>query len=383
MNTSFDLHDDTQTMLRDSLVRYLSERYGFEERLRALAAAEHAPPPLWRGLARDLDILGSSFPEAVGGHGGGTAVNLLVMEALGGVLAAEPYLSTVVIGGGLLQGGGGGIAHELIGRIIAGQAVLAFAHAEPQSRHDLADLRTRLAEDGDGYVLQGRKAVVQAAPWATHLIVTARSHGEQRDPDGVSVLVVDRQAPGITLREYPVRDGGRAAEVQFDQVRVGSEALIGDLGGALPLLERVVDDATLAVCAESIGVLHRLLADSMDYARQRRQFGVPIASFQVLQHRMVDMYMAMEQAKALTYGVRSLLDAPAAQRSRAVSSAKVAVAKACRTVGQGAVQIHGGMGMTEEFAVGHYFRRAAVIEGLFGSVDHHLRRCERLTDALA
>jgi alkylation response protein AidB-like acyl-CoA dehydrogenase len=372
---------DTQTMLRDSLQRYLDEQYGFEARSRALAAAVHEPPQLWQGLANDLGILGASLPEQWGGLGGGVMENQLIMELLGGALAGEPYLSTVVIGGGLLRRAGGSMAERLIPRIIDGTAAFAFAHVEPPGHFDLSDVRTTLSHEGDTLNLNGRKALVHGAPWATHLIVTAR--GMDASNQGMSVLLIDRDTPGGVMREYPTRDGGRAAEIRFDQVRVARDALLGDEGGALPLLEEVIDEATLAVCAEAVGAMRRLIRDTLDYARERKQFGVPLASFQALQHRMADMFIAIEQADALTQSVASCLDRLGPQRARAVSSAKVAVCKACRMVGQGAVQIHGAMGMTEELAIGHYFRRTTVIESLFGSLGYHVRRYERLGRALA
>jgi alkylation response protein AidB-like acyl-CoA dehydrogenase len=300
------------------------------------------------------------------------------MEVLGGALASEPYLSTVVIGGGLLRRVGGNIAENLIPRIINGDVVFGFAHVEPPGRFDVSDLRTSLSPEGDGFRLDGCKAVVQNAPWATHLVVTARSNPGHTGAAGVSVVLVDPGSPGVVMREYSTRDGGRAAEIRFDRVRVSRDALVGKDGTALPLLEQVVDEATLAVCAEAVGVLRRMMIGTLDYARERKQFGVPIASFQALQHRMADMFMALEMADALSRGVVAYLDAPRDQRGRAVSSAKVAICKACRAVAQGAIQIHGAMGLTEELAIGHYFRRATVLESLYGSLDFHLRRYEHL-----
>lgn len=377
MNTRTE-QEDTLAMLRDSLARYLDNHHGFEQRLHALADAGNAPPPFWQGLSRELDLLGAALPESHGGMGLGMAAHLALMETLGGALAAEPYLSTMVIGAGLLQRHPGTLADALLARVVAGQAVLAFAHGEPQSRHDRADVRVRLVREGDGFRLNGHKAIVQAAPWAGHLIVSARSRGAPGDADGLSLVVVPKDAPGLRMRAYPTRDGGRAADIVFDSVRVPSDALLGIEGEALPQIEQALDEATLAVCAESIGVMRRLMRDTLDYVRQRKQFGVPISSFQVLQHRLADMHMALEQADALTASVgESIDDAAPHERARAVSSAKVAVAKACRAVGQGAVQMHGGMGMTEELAVGHYFRRATLIETQFGPPAWHLRRVAR------
>jgi alkylation response protein AidB-like acyl-CoA dehydrogenase len=368
--------DDTLAMLRDSLARYLDDNHGFEQRLHALARADDAPPPFWQGLSRELDLLGAALPESHGGLGLGMAAHLALMETLGGALAAEPYLSTMVIGAGLLQRHPGAQADALLARVVAGQAVLAFAHSEPQSRHERDDVQAQLVREGDGIRLDGRKAVVQAAPWASHFIVTARSQ------EGLSLLVVPRDTPGLRLRAYPTRDGGRAADIAFDNVRLPAEALLGTEGGALPQIERALDEATLAICAESVGVMRRLLRDTLDYVRQRKQFGVPIASFQVLQHRLADMHMALEQAAALTASVGEIADAASDnERARMVSSAKVAAAKACKAVGQGAVQLHGGMGMTEELAIGHYVRRATLIEGQFGPPAWHLRRVAKLRAA--
>ncbi|GER17631.1 acyl-CoA dehydrogenase family protein [Variovorax boronicumulans] len=373
--TTLTEQDDTLAMLRDSLARYLDDQHGFEQRLHALAAADDAPPPFWQGLASDLGLLGAALPESQGGLGLGLAAHLALLPTLGGALAAEPYLSTLVICAGLLQRHPGAQADAMLARVVAGQAVLAFAHDEPHSRHARDDVRTTLVREADGRLrLDGRKAVVQAAPWASHFIVTARSD------KGLSLLVVPKDAPGVQLRAYRTRDGGRAADIAFDAVRLNADALLGEEGAALPQIEQALDEATLAVCAESIGILRRLMRDTLDYVRQRKQFGVPISSFQVLQHRLADMHMALEQADALTASVGEALatGADAASRARAVSSAKVAVAKACRAVGQGAVQLHGGMGMTEELAVGHYVRRATLIEGQFGPPAWHLRRVAQL-----
>lgn len=371
--------DDTLAMLRDSLARYLDDNHGFEQRLYALRKADGAPPPFWRGLATELDLLRAALPESQGGLGGGMAAHLAVMETLGSALAAEPYLSTMVIGAGLLQRNPGAQADALLARVVAGEAVLAFAHAEPQSRHDRADVRTEAVRDADGsFCLNGRKAVVHAAPWASHLLVSARGSA------GLSLFVVPQNSPGLRLRAYPTRDGGRAADIAFDDLRLPADALLGTEGAAPPQIERALDEATLAICAESVGVMRRLMRDTLDYVRQRKQFGVPISSFQVLQHRLADMHMALEQAAALTASVGEVIDtASAPERARAVSSAKVAAAKACKAVGQGAVQLHGGMGMTEELAVGHYVRRATLIEGQFGPPSWHLRRVAKLRAAAA
>jgi len=380
MNSLTD-QQDTLLMLRDSLARYLDDRHSLPQRLQALAHADATPPPFWQGLAHDLDLLGAALPEAQGGLGGGMAAHAVMMETLGEALAAEPYLSTIVIGAGLLQRNPGAQADALRASAIAGQAVIAFAHSEPQSRHDRGNVQATLKRDGDGFRLDGRKSVVRVAPWASHFIVSARSSGGVREEGGISLVLVPRNASGIWLRPYATRDGDRAAEIAFDGVRLPEDAMLGREGGALPHIEQALDEATLAICAEATGVMRRLMRDTLDYVRQRKQFGVAIASFQVLQHRLADMHMALEQAAALTTSVAEALDdenIAANERALAVSSAKVAVARACKAVGQGAVQLHGGMGMTEELAIGHYMRRATLIEGLFGPASWHLQRVARL-----
>jgi alkylation response protein AidB-like acyl-CoA dehydrogenase len=304
---------------------------------------------------------------------------MVVMEEFGKALVVEPYLGTVVIAGGFLKHAAPASAPDLIGKIIAGEATFAFAWAEPQGRYNLSDLATTARKDGAGYVLNGHKAVVIGAPWASHLIVTARTGGAQRDKGGVSVFLVDKAAKGVVTRDYPTVDGLRASEVFFENVSLGAEDLIGPEGAALPLVEKVVDEAIAATCAEACGVLSRLHTGTLEYTKQRKQFGAPIASFQVLQHRMVDMFIQVEQAVSMTYMAHIKLGETDAERAKAISAAKVQIGRACRFVGQNAIQLHGGMGMTDEMAIGHYFKRATMIEGLFGSVDHHLRRYETLS----
>ena len=256
--------------------------------------------------------------------------------------------------------------------------IIAFAYAEPQGRYTWSDLKTTAKKDGSGYVLNGHKAVVIGAPWATHLIVTARTGGGQRDESGVSVFIVDKNAKGVVTRDYPTVDGQRASEVFFENVSVGADALLGAEGAGLPLVHKVLDEATAASCAEAVGAMRQLHTGTLEYARQRKQFGVAIASFQVTQHRLADMHMALLQANALVGATLSAMDGPAPQRRRAVASAQVAVARAARTVGQGAVQLHGGMGMTDELVIGHGFKRLTLVEQLMGGIDVHLRQVARL-----
>jgi alkylation response protein AidB-like acyl-CoA dehydrogenase len=369
---------EEQTLLRDSLAAFLADTYDFDKRRVAVASAAGWRPQIWKALAEDLGILGASFPEELGGLGGGPTEIMVVMEEFGKALVVEPYLGTVVIGGGFLKRAGRESASEMIGRIIEGTATLAFAWAEPQGRYCLHDIAVTARKEGAGYVLNGQKAVVVGAPYASHLIVTARTGGARRDEGGVSVFLVDKGAKGVIARDYPTVDGQRASEIVFENVAVGADALIGPEGEAAPLVSEVVDEALAAVCAEACGVLRKLHEGTLEYTRQRKQFGAPIASFQVLQHRMVDMFIQVEQAVSMTYMAHIKLGESALERAKAVSAAKVQIGRACRFVGQNAIQLHGGMGMTDEMAIGHYFKRATMIEGLFGSVDHHLARYESL-----
>ena len=370
---------EEQSMLRDTVASYLADTYSFDQRRAALKAEPGWRPQVWKAFADELGILGASFSEDQGGLGGGSTENMVIMEELGKALVVEPYLPTVVIGGGFLKHGRPAVADELIGGIVAGEAIIAFAYAEPQGRYAWSDLKTTAKKDGAGYVLNGHKAVVIGAPYATHLIVTARTSGGQREAQGVSVFIVPRDARGVTTRDYPTVDGFRASEVYFENVAVGAEALIGPEGQALPLVEKVMDEAVAATCAEACGVLRRLHEGTVEYARQRRQFGQPISSFQVLQHRMVDMFIQLEQSISMTYMADIRLTDTDIERAKGVSAAKVQIGKACKFVGQNAIQIHGGMGMTDEMAIGHYFKRATMIESAFGSTDHHLARYEDLS----
>lgn len=368
---------EEQSMLRDTLSSFLTDRYDFEARQKAMSSAEGWRPQIWSAFANELGILGAPLPEDAGGLGGGAVETMVVMEELGQALVMEPYLETVVIAGGLIKRSGWAGAKDELARVISGDRVYAVATTEPQSRYDLADVQTTARKSGAGWVIDGRKAVVHAAPWADKLLVTARVSGGRRDRSGIALFAVDKAAKGLVSRDYPTVDGRRASEILFDKVEVGAKALVAE--NALDLLERVTDEASCAVCAEAVGIMRRLLADTIEYAKQRVQFGRPISTFQVLQHRLVDMYLIIEQAVSTTYYGTLMLDAPAEERAKAVSAAKSFIGKACHKLGQEAIQIHGGIGMTNELRVGWYFKRATVIEGLYGSTDDHLARYQRLS----
>jgi pimeloyl-CoA dehydrogenase small subunit len=369
---------EEQSMLRDTVASYLADHYSFEQRKAVVHKEPGWSPAVWKAFAEELGILGAPFSEELGGLGGGPIENMIVMEELGKHLVVEPYLGTVVIGGGFLKHSGHPKAAELIGEIIAGTAIFAFAYAEPQGRYNLADLTTTAKKDGKGYVLNGHKAVVVGAPWATHLIVTARTSGGQRDAQGISVFIVPKDAKGVTTQDYPTVDGGHASEMTLENVAVDADALLGPEGQGLPLIEKVVDEAVAASCAEACGVMRKLHEGTLEYTKQRKQFGAPLSSFQVLQHRMVDMFIQLEQSISMTY-MATIKLSDEAERSKAASAAKVQIGKACKYVGQNAIQLHGGMGMTDELAIGHYFKRATLLESLFGNTDHHLARYEFLS----
>ncbi|MCH2100058.1 MAG: acyl-CoA dehydrogenase family protein [Pseudomonadales bacterium] len=370
----FSLSDE-QSMLKDSIEKFVQNDYDFDTRRKIMANDEGFSRELWSQMA-ELGWLAVPFAEEDGGFGGGAIELMLVMEQIGRGLIVEPYMATVVLAGGFLKRAGSAEQKEkYLSGVIDGSKLGAFAFAEPQGRFNLADLTTTAAADGDGYVLNGHKAVVLNGPSADFLVVSARTSGEQRDEAGVSVFVLDADTAGVSRRDYPTVDGLRAAEITLENVRVGADALIGEAGQALPLIQEVIDEATLAVGCEAVGNMEVAYKSTVDYSKQRVQFGQPIGKFQVLQHRMVDMFMEYEQAKSLMYMAAMRMDEGyGAVAQKAVSAFKVQVGKSGRYVGQQAVQVHGGMGMTEELHIGHYFKRLTMIDTLFGNVDFHLRR---------
>jgi alkylation response protein AidB-like acyl-CoA dehydrogenase len=365
---------EEQEQLRDSVRALLRDLYSFEQRRAAVQSPSSFTPAVWTAFADDLGILAMTFPERVGGSGLDAVATMVVMEEFGRALVLEPYLETVVICGGLLSRVGGTRADHMLERIGAGKEVLAFAAFESESRYDITSIGTSARRDGGGWRLDGTKAVVAAAPWASHLLVVARTAGSRGERTGLSLFLVPCSESGVRMRSYPTIDGRRAADVTFERVRLQSTALIGEEGQAIDTIERSIDEAIAAMSAEAVGLMAKLHEDTLEYARQRKQFGQPIGRFQVLQHRLVDMYMEIELARSAAYLATLRLAAPARERTRAASAAKVTINKACRMVGQHAVQIHGGMGMTDELAVSHSFKRATAIELELGSTDFHLAR---------
>jgi alkylation response protein AidB-like acyl-CoA dehydrogenase len=359
-----------QELLRDGLAKFLSTRYDLEKSRAAAKTGAGWQPDVWRGFADELGILGAALPEDLGGIGGGPVEVMVIAEALGNALVIEPYVDTVVVAGGLLQRAGDPAATALLEKVVAGSAIVALAAAEPDTGEHWQDVSTVAERAGDAWVLRGSKIVAMNAPIATHLLITART------PAGLSLFLVDADWSAIEAHHYRTVDDRRAADLRFDGVPA---VLVGEEGQAWPSLAKARDEGAAAVCAEAVGLMRKVLADTVEYCKQRQQFGQPIGSFQVLQHRMVDMYMEVEQAIAAVYLAVLNLEAEPDTRARAVSAAKATIGRAARFVGQQAVQLHGGMGMTEELAIGHYFKRLTALQYEFGSTDYHVARYAELT----
>lgn len=368
---------EEQEMLRESLARFLRDKYDFDTRREIIASNEGWSREIWSGLA-EMGVMGAAFPEDYDGFGGTHADLLIVMEELGRALVVEPYLPTVVLAGQLLREAGGAQAQALIPKISMGELIMAFGYAEPRSRFSLSHVETRAQESGDGYTISGRKAVVLGAPAADKLIVSARTSGAVADEDGISLFIIDRGQDGVRIEGYPTIDGLRAGEVHLENAAVARENLIGTAGGAFPLIERIIDRAIVAASAEAIGLCRRMNELTTDYCRQREQFGQPIGKFQVLQHKMVDMFIHAEEMVSMAYMAAMNADTEGHDLRIAASMAKVQLGKSLKFVGENAIQLHGGMGITEEMAVGHYFMHGTMLELLFGNTDYHRKRYQAL-----
>jgi pimeloyl-CoA dehydrogenase small subunit len=379
----FELSDE-QRLLRQSLERLLAERYDFAARQVFAKEPAGFSEALWRQYA-ELGLLALPFAESDGGIGGGAVETMIVMEEFGRALALEPYLATVVLGGGFLRlGGSPAMRAALVPQIAGGGLRLAFAHAERQARYHLSDVATIARRDGTGFVLDGAKSLVLHGDAADKLVVSARLSGAQRDRDGLALLLVDAAADGVARRGYPTIDGLRAAEVTLANVRVAADAAIGEPGDAFGLIERVVDGTIAALAAEAVGAMTAMHELTVDYLKTRRQFGVPIGNFQVLQHRAAEMLIALEEARSLAMLATMMADEPdATERRKAMAAAKVQIGRSGRIVGQGAIQLHGGIGMTMEHKLGHYFKRVTMIDTLFGDADHHLAALARMGGLVA
>ena len=376
----FDLTDE-QRLLKDSVDRMIAGRYGFEARRGHRAQPEGWSREMWRQFA-EQGLLGLPFSEDQGGFGGGAVETAIVMEAFGRALVVEPYLATVVMCGGLLRhAASDDQLAELVPAIAEGGRVLAYAQAERQARWSLNDVATQAARDGDGWRITGEKTLVLNGDSADTLIVSARTAGEHRQRHGIGLFLVDADAPGVSRRGYPTQDGARAAEITFKDA---PGRALGDPAEALPVMERVNDEVIAAVCAEAVGVMDAMHALTVDYMKTRKQFGRAIGENQALQHRAVDMYVSLEQARSMAmFATMMSTDPDVPERRRAMHAAKVQVGRSGRHIGQEAVQLHGGIGVTMEYAVGHHFKRMTMIERGYGDTDSHLAALARLGGLIA
>jgi len=370
----FELSDE-QRLLQDSVSRLMADRYSFEQRKGYLKSPEGFSAALWSQYA-ELGLLGLPFAEEYGGFGGGAQEIMLVMQAFGRALVLEPYLATVVLGGAALRHAGNDDQKAaILPAITEGSMKLAFAHAERQARYDLTDVLTTAKRSGGGWVLDGSKSVVVHGEAADKLVLSARTSGDRYDEDGITVFLVDATAAGLARRGYATRDEQRAADIALSGVAVGDADVLGEVGQGLAIVQRVVEAGIAATAAECVGAMETMHGMTLEYSKTREQFGKPIGSYQVVQHRLADMFMTMEQGRSMAMLATMMVDHPdAAERARKIAMAKVGVGQAGRYVSQSTIQMHGGIGMTEEYAAGHYFRRCMAIERLFGDPTYYLQK---------
>lgn len=366
---------EEQGLLQDSVQRFIQNDYAFDARQKLLKTDEGFSRDNWASFA-ELGWLALPFSEESGGFGGTAVETMIVMEEFGKGLVVEPYVSTVIMAGSVIEAGGTAAHKEgALAEIMAGSKLASLAYVEPQARFNLADVTTTATADGDTYKINGFKGVVLGGPSADLLVVPARTSGDQKDETGITLFLVEASASGISKRDYPTIDGLQASEITFDNVSVSADDVLGEVDGGLALLEKGINNGILAVGAEAVGAMEVLYKTTVEYCKTREQFGQPIGKFQVLQHRMVDMFMEHEQAKSLLYmAALRMSEDDEVEARKAISALKVQIGKGGRFVGQNAIQLHGGMGMTDELNVGHYFKRITAIETLFGNVDYHLKK---------
>jgi alkylation response protein AidB-like acyl-CoA dehydrogenase len=369
---------EEQDMLRDSVARFVQDEYDFETRRAVVADESGFSAKNWQTFA-ELGWLSIPFAEEYGGFGGNAVDSMVVMEELGRGLVAEPYIATVLLFGGLIQNAGSSAQKEAwLERVIGGQVQGAFAFLERQSRYQLADVMTTASADGDGYVLNGEKTVVFNGSAAQAFVVSARTSGEQSDEDGISLFLVDADA--VEKTSFRLMDGQLVANIRLDGVKLDADALLGELDGGYAVIETVTNEVILALCAEALGIMGKLNATTVEYTKTREQFGVAIGSFQALQHRMVETFMAYEQTKSMLYRAVCSVEADdAAEAQRDLHALKIMVGKAGKLVGDEAIQMHGGMGLTDELDVGHYVKRLMMIRSTFGDADHHQAKFNALS----
>ena len=376
----FDLTDE-QRLLKDSVDRFLADRYGFEQRGRYMREPAGWSREVWAQFA-ELGLLGLPFPEDVGGFGGGPVEVGIVMEAFGRALVVEPYFSCIVLAGGVLRRAADAAQlSELVPQVAEGSLLLAYAQAERQARWSLNDVATRAERSGDAWRITGQKTLVLHGDGAAKLIVSARTAGGEREREGIGLFLVDAAGPGVSRRGYPTQDAQRAAEIAFDGA---PGTALGDPAGALPAMEGAQDEAVAALCAEAVGCMEAMQALTVDYLKTRQQFGRPIGANQALQHRAVDMVVSLEQARSMAlFAAMMAGEENQAERDRAIHAAKVQIGRSARHVGQEAVQLHGGIGVTMEYVVGHHFKRVTMIERQMGDTESHLAALARLGGLIA
>ena len=366
---------DEQQLLADTVQRLVRDTYSFEARREILKSKEGWSRDSWKALA-DLGLTALNVPEEHGGLGNGPVETMLVMNALGEGLVVEPFLAAAVLTPVLIaQLGDKAAAEQLLPDIASGERIVIVAHQEPPTRGELNHVATRAEKTAGGYVLDGSKNVILGGGAADELLVTARTSGSTGQTDGISVFRVDAKAAGVTVKDYGTIDGQRAADIALKKVAVPASALIGNEGKAFAAIEAAHDQALSALCAEAVGIMKAVNATTLEYTKNRKQFGQPIARFQVLQHRMADMFLHSEQARSMSYlAAIKCVEQDAGERRRSLSAAKVIVGQAGRFIGQQAIQLHGGMGMTDELMVSHYFKRLTAIELTLGDADFHTQQ---------
>lgn len=371
---NFELSEE-QRLMAESVGRFLSDHYDFEQRKQIIRSDAGASDAVWKQLA-DMGVLSIPFSEEAGGFGGGAIDMMSAMQSIGQSLVVEPVLATVLAARLIDRSGSTAQKTEIVSAVVDGSRKLAFAHLEEGARYRVSQVALTAARAADGWVLDGLKRVVVGATLADQLVVSARTSGKAGDGEGISLFVVAPGAKGVSMTGYRTLDNQRGADIRFDGVKLGADAIVGAEGAALPVIEEAFDFATALLCSEAVGAMQFANDTTLEYLKTRNQFGAPIGSFQALQHRMVEMFVSTEQARSMSYLAASKVDTATdpVERARIISAAKIKIADACRQVSQESIQLHGGMGMTEEMKVSHTFRRLTMIAQQFGDVDSHLAR---------
>ena len=366
--------NEEQSLIQDQVDQFVQKEYDWETRQSLSNSELGFGEDNWKKFA-ELGWLGISVSEDSGGFGGSAIESMLIMEAFGKGLVVEPFLETVIMAGGLIDDHGSDQQKSsFLEPAVAGEMHLALAYAEPQSRFNLSDVVTEAQADGDNFIINGYKSVVMNGPSADQIIVSARTSGTQLDENGISLFIIDANASGLDKTNYKTVDGRRASDLTFENVSVSKENLIGDQDKGFEILDSAIDKAILAISAEAVGAMEVLYKTTVEYTKTREQFGTAIGKFQVLQHRMVDMFMEYEQCKSLLYMATMKHEEKAEDAKKAISGLKYQVGKAGKFIGQQAVQLHGGMGVTDELNVGHYFKRLTTVGTIFGNTDYHLKK---------